>query len=575
MALLETLDKVVRRQLDDVSAGSCIAVRFVDVDNSSSKSSEAKACASGAEGMVSRALSLMADLLNDESEAVRARSLRRMQQLARSPKLELGDDFVPLIESWLMAGAGAYHTLQGLQLSKPGALCSCIRAVQLSLVRYPKKRRCAFRTLALLSSRHARLLEAVIGKVVPAHTTLSPDNLRHVALAICVHYGGASLAESLARNVLHFVAECRRTQPELFQMQIEAKVHKFNDINPEALPLAADLRRLFSAETCNLSLLNGVVCGLQRLKVRARPKRHRLLSLWAILGDVLQIIELAECGGWAVIAASSVSLKLVALEHALRMLHTLSVAHKLAQLARLALSSCCCLYALVIKATAHQDCAEVLSQTRVLSSEARAQLTRHCRALLCSEVSVWASLRRMWALDGQVEFSKSFCEYERLLHGLSTRQEQGAVEAVDLREIVELTAEHKMYFHALAPVDIAVQCRVLSEWARCMTPSLQVRVRDVDGKTHALHYRCFSAERWAEELAGADSVLSLNIRIPSVGVSTNVNPIKNYLADVVVQMVAEFKDSVLRRVRGFQAQGAAQHIVVSNALTVCIAIGVS
>merc|ERR1712083_484571 len=111
--------------------------------------------------------------------------------------------------------------------------------------------------------------------------------------------------------------------------------------------------------------------------------------------------------------------------------------------------------------------------------------------------------------------------------------------------VVELKSEHKIYFHPLAPIDIPIQFAVIPEYARCIRPTLRATVtpkapKSADVKSREMVFCVFSRKRWIKEVDSSRFV-AFKLRLPNLTPSTNMNPTKNYYADIAVEMISDSK----------------------------------
>ena len=203
--------------------------------------------------VVSRAISLIADELNDESLQVRTKALTIFKNLLTIGKkyLQIGDDFLPMI--LIMTGdyqqqtrLAAYSVLEYMHLNSPESLLSCFHQLFSTLARYTGDSTTLFHTLAIISHCHTRLIEASLDKVlktviglrsylnvnvngnsendIDECSSLNVENLTHFGLGIILYYASLNnkhFKDKIAVYLWHFIQECQIYKAYFFDFKIE------------------------------------------------------------------------------------------------------------------------------------------------------------------------------------------------------------------------------------------------------------------------------------------------------------------------------------------------------------------
>ena len=520
--------------------------------------------------------------------------------------LRIGDDFLPLIQ--IMTGdymestrCGAYQCLEYLFLSKPQSLLSCIKSLSASIVRYPKDKVPLLYALSVLAYRHSRLLEPIWTELVLQNVEYSVSNLKHLCLAVILFYGQQSndyLTESIPSSMTQFITACKLENAALFEHSMDRIVdcESAGDVNqPEPLKSVMDdvanwnlygtelltlngyLERIFEGKSCDLNSmksLNSIIRSLQTLDMKHRERVHRFLSLWRILGDILQCIELALCGG-------IVPSKVIQVEHHCVLLHRMcsdasgTPIGRWHNLCNLLLAASECLYLIV----GHQVIVkkQTVKMEGIQSIESFDRLKVQLTALKAGTTSLWQCLGAVWKghINGG-DIMKCLREYTEFVDYLKSSSPIG--KRVSLEHVVELKSEHKIYFHPLAPIDIPIQCVVIPQYARYIEPKLKVTVTPKmlkpDMKPMEMIYSVFSKKRWVKEVdSKSNHYVTFTLTLPSLVPSTNMNPAKNYYADIAVEMISDAKaisSEIIKMIPEYDCD-----VVVSNRLSVSIAIGSS
>ena len=120
--------------------------------------------------LANRAISYIADLLNDECVEVRTLGLNYLREIMIFGKdylIGIGDDFLPLVrimcrDSKQMTRLNAYETLRYMTLQNTNIFYKCIQGLIGNILRYVKDSIFIFHTIGCVCNKHGRLFENVL-----------------------------------------------------------------------------------------------------------------------------------------------------------------------------------------------------------------------------------------------------------------------------------------------------------------------------------------------------------------------------------------------------------------------------
>ena len=550
--------------------------------------------------ILSRALSFIADLLNDESAEVRSLTLNIIKEIMifGSDCLRIGDDFLPLIQ--IMTGdyvsktrIGAYQTLQYMHLSKPKSLLSCIKSLSSSIVRYPKDKIPLLYSLSILSFRHARLLEAILNELIHDKNSLignnysgclSVNNYKHLCLAIIIYYGCKSnqyLKENISSSITQFIDKCKLKHDKIFDYDMDSfsdlivdKIDKLSiSDNSDLLILNKYFKQLFQGP-CNLKLVNRIIRSLHSFNNNDnndgsdnKIKMHKFLSLWSILNDIFQLIELNVCGGF-------VCSKLLQLEHNCINLYKLCTKNKddrdkFKDLAKLMLCLCCTLYYIVCNHNNKMDINKFIlkiDDNFKLETDIKQQIIQQCTNLINRKLTLWQCIQHIWNKHfNDFNYMNCFKQYQELIHKLSISNQY---KNVNLKQIIELdTEKKKIHFHPLSPMEISITCCIITDYAYFIKPKLNIHLKHKDGTKLPLKYHLLSTKQWINDLKSGDYI-TFNLQLPPIAISTNYNPMKNFHAQATIEMTSDHTHCAL-----YNFIDDKSDIIISNSLSIALFMG--